>query len=813
MPAEPRPKPRTAPAEAPERRTIQPVNFHADDFNVQTVDGRRVVIARGNIYLSQGDPDSDLFLELRSQSAVVFLEKDVPEKTDVYSPFGPKLTGIKRTGEVVTGVYLEGDVVIARGERYFRGPAAFYDFTTDRAIVVDPVFRTVQKQRNIPLYIRAREARVLSAREMWFADARVTTSDFYTPTYHIGARSAYVMDTTPYDQDGKRLGEQGWSTKLEDVTFNIRGIPMLYIPVTRGNLEQGNTALRKAQFGKHGRLGWGVETQWHLFRLLGLVRPEGFKGRVELDWLERGGIAGLNMNYARKDFTGYHMLYGVLDKEGKDQFGTERDNIHAPGGRGRVLMRHKQFLRNDWQLQFELSYICDRNFLEEFFPDEFFAGKEQETLLYAKKQKDNWAFTSLLKGRLNRFQQQTESWPDLGLYLVGEPLAGDRLTFFHESHAGMKRFLLPNATRFGRRWRGSHPSPLDEYASNTFLRLDTRNEINLPLHAGPINIVPYATGRLTYWGDDWGDQTLPANVHAERLEGERRRLYGQIGVRANTHIWAVYDGVESRLWDVHRLKHIITPEVTTWLASAHGVTPRELFPMDPGIEGTGSLTRRGNLLFQGPERTGGVVFNVYQRLQTKRGPADDRRTVDWMRLNLSLGIYDNDHDNVPSVGRFFSYRPEYSQDRNHLNAEYAWNISDSTLLLADAYYDIDDQQFARGNIGLAVQRDPRLRYYAGVRYIDDADRAVGTFGVNYKINRKYSVSAFEQYDFAFEDGQNLSTSVTVTRKLPRWYAAFTFSYDNSSGEVTMLVTFWPEGISEVRLGGGKLSLLGRSDKN
>ena len=145
VPAGPRPKPRTAPAEAPERRTIQPVNFHADDFNVQTVDGRRVVIARGNIYLSQGDPDSDLFLELRSQSAVVFLEKDVPEKTDVYSPFGPKLTGIKRTGEVVTGVYLEGDVVIARGERYFRGPAAFYDFTTDRAIVVDPVFRTVQK--------------------------------------------------------------------------------------------------------------------------------------------------------------------------------------------------------------------------------------------------------------------------------------------------------------------------------------------------------------------------------------------------------------------------------------------------------------------------------------------------------------------------------------------------------------------------------------------------------------------------------------------------------------------------------------------
>ena len=206
-------------------------------------------------------------------------------------------------------------------------------------------------------------------------------------------------------------------------------------------------------------------------------------------------------------------------------------------------------------------------------------------------------------------------------------------------------------------------------------------------------------------------------------------------------------------------------------------------------------------------------LGLSQRLQTKRGPVDNRRTVDWMRFDLSAGVYDNDRDNAPSDGRFFAYRPEHSIDRNHLNADYAWHISDATTLLADGNYDLDDKQFARGNIGLAVQRDPRLRYYAGARYIDDADSAVGTFGLNYKISRKYSISAFEQYDFAFEDGRNLSTSLTITRKFPRWYGAFTFSYDNSNNEMTLLITFWPEGIEEVRIGGGKLSLLGRSDSN
>ena len=416
-----------------EPRSVQPVNFHADQMSYEfdEVGNRWITILRGDVYLSQGDADSEAHVELRSQAAVLFSAEGVESTKDSRSPYSPKLAKIKSTSQSVIGVYLEGDVVIARGERYLRGPSAYYDFTTDRAIVTDPVFRTVQKQRNIPIYIRASEARALSARELWFSDAKVSTSEFFTPTYHIGAGRAYVMDTTAYDDRGKRLSERAWHAKLSNTTFSIRGIPVLWSPGTQGDLEQGNSALRKATFGKSGEFGWGVETEWHLFRLLGLVKPAGFKGRFYLDWLERGVITGADLSYSRKNYTGYHLLYGVSDDDQKDSFGDDREDIEAPGFRGRVLMRHKQFLPNDWQLQFELSYICDRNFMEQFFPDEFYAGKEQETLLYAKKQSDNWAFTSLMEGRLNRFDEASESWPDLGLYLIGQPLFGDRLTLFH----------------------------------------------------------------------------------------------------------------------------------------------------------------------------------------------------------------------------------------------------------------------------------------------------------------------------------------------------------------------------------------------
>jgi len=802
--ASPAKQPAKPPAGSP-AKPIQPVNFHADQLSYrwQKDKHRWVTIARGNVYLSQGNPDSSQFVEMRSQAAVLFTAPGAVNKKDSRSPLSPKLVGLAGAGsQVVTGVYLEGDVVISRGERYFRGRSAYYDFTTDRAIVTDPVFRTIQKQRQIPIYIRASQARMLSARELWFSDAKLSTSEFYTPTYAVSASSVYLMDNTPYGPQGRPLGERAWQSKLTNTIFSIRGVPVFWTPGLKGDLQQGNSPLRKISAGRNGKFGWGVASQWNLFRLLGLVKPEGFSGKLNLDWMERGVIGGVELDYARKNFTGYDLFYGVVDSH-KDSFGAERDDIPAPTERGRVLMRHKQFLPNDWQLQFELSYICDRNFMEEFFPDELFAGKEQETLFYAKKQKDNWAFTSLVKVRLNRFQTQAESYPDLGLYLIGQPLANDTLSFYHESHVGVKRFRMSNAYLRNLWTDRKMPSSFDDYDSGCFVRLDTREEVDLPLHAGPINLVPYAVGRLSYWGDDWSSSLAAARLGQFGSSGrETCRPYGQIGLKANTHVWAVFDNVESRLWDLHRLKHVITPEVVGWLAGSSGVYPEELFPMDPGIE-------------EHLDRTSGMAFNVYQRLQTKRGPVGHRRTVDWMRLNLSLGIYDNHRDTVPSDGRFFWYRPENSLGRNHFNGEYSWNISDSTVLLADCNYDLDNKQLAKANIGIAVSRDPRLRYYAGLRYIDDVGSAVGTFGVNYQINRKYSISVFEQYDFAFDGGRDLSNSVTITRKLPRWYAAFTFSQDRSygNGDVTMLITFWPEGIEEVKIGGGKLTLLGSSSKN
>ena len=67
------------------------------------------------------------------------------------------------------------------------------------------------------------------------------------------------------------------------------------------------------------------------------------------------------------------------------------------------------------------------------------ASTVDTALLYLKKQQDNWAFTALLQTRLMDFLTQTERYPDLAYFKIGEPI-GDRVTWYTENRLGMVRY-------------------------------------------------------------------------------------------------------------------------------------------------------------------------------------------------------------------------------------------------------------------------------------------------------------------------------------------------------------------------------------
>jgi hypothetical protein len=719
---------------------------------------QRVTIARGDVYLGGQGPQDLGFVEMRADSAVLF---SAASRTD---PNQPPADFADRPGqERVTEVYLDGDVRIQMGDRSFRAERILYDMVHQQAVMLDATLEVPQERRNLSIIFRADRVVQQNRRQFVLDNARVTTSQFRTPAYDLRASQVELKDQTPYDAAGQAASPPQYQIDMKNSTFDVEGVPVLYWP--RASLDASITEvpLRTVSFGSNGHFGAGASTRWDVFRALGLRKPEGVDATFLAEGFEEEAAFGLNADYGRASTVGLVRSQYMWDWLGKDDFGFDNDNIPAPQRRGRFLWRGKQFLPEDWQVQAEVSYLSDKNYLQEFDRQEFWAGKEQETLIYAQKQRDDWAVTALVKGQINDFQPVSEAYPDLAAYKIGQSAADDNLTLFGEAHAGVVKLVS-----------GDDPNVPTTEPTGRFV---VRGEADAPMHWGPLNLAPYTFAEPGYWSEGTHD----INVI---------RVLGGGGVRADTHLWRVYDGAHSRLLDIDRLRHIVTPEVLVF-AAADNQPPSSLFPFSPDLET--------------PRRFQGTELALRQRWQTYRGPADARQVVDFARLDLMADIF-NDTEQVfePADGRMFYRRPEYSIGRNAVNGNGELNISDSTSVLGRGNYDMNRQDFTIGDLGVAVSREPRLRYYVGARYIEDYNSAVGTFGVNYQVNEKYNLDLFQQSDFAFNGGENLVTEVSIVRRFPRWYGALSVVVNRGTNEVGAYLTFWPEGAPEFHLSGTRL---------
>jgi hypothetical protein len=112
--------------------------------------------------------------------------------------------------------------------------------------------------------------------------------------------------------------------------------------------------------------------------------------------------------------------------------------------------------------------------------------------------------------------------------------------------------------------------------------------------------------------------------------------------------------------------------------------------------------------------------------------------------------------------------------------------------LADAYYNIDQSELATTSIGMAVQRDPRLSYFVGTRYIGQINSTIANIAATYELSAKYTL-AFNQ-SFNLSDRQNQNSSVTIIRKFDRLIATLTLYYDAIDDESGFRFGLIPEGL-------------------
>ena len=512
--------------------------------------------------------------------------------------------------------------------------------------------------------------------------------------------------------------------------------------------------------------------------------------------------------------------------------------IEAPpeSFRGRVRFEHEQDFGDDLTAQVRLGWDSDSNFLPQWFNNEYQNGLPINETVYVKRQHGSELASVLVEDQPNRVvttadaeqsNREVNHLPELRYDRAGDSLLGDQLTTFTDtsadavqfSRSSLPLFVIKGNVDAGSQgfFRNQQPAPsaipgLPNIAytgdpGNTTFRGDARQEVDYPLHLGVINIVPYAVGRYTVYNEGVVPPSLPPKSTASAVEqfdtknvpatvrttsGENRIL-GGVGVRATTDIWRVDDAVESDLFDLHRVRHVISPEATAWV-SGQTVDQDRVLIYDPSVDALNDVQA--------------LQLALRQRWQTKRGGPGRWRSVDFLSLDVYTNLFANQpdarlRDPVGFRSVFLQAEPEYSAPRNTANVDATWRISDTTAVLSSVVHNLDREKLATANIGVAVTRDERLTYFIGTRYISELNSNQATFEASYKLDRKYSVNGSESIDLA--QNRNVYYNAQIIRQFDNFSASVNVSYDQSTNQSRFGFSVSPNGLAR-GLGSSELNL-------
>jgi hypothetical protein len=757
----PHPGPKVQPPGVREAGVPQEITIVSQDdvrqvnFTSFVENGTRISIWSGGVYITRGD------LEMSADNLVIWTPEDAMRKAGAGAPAGGAAAEEKSGSRLAAEAYLEGHVRLVQSRRTMTCNQMYYDFQRDQALAINTEVKSFAQGRNVPVYYYAKEMRQLARGVFVGTTAWMSTCEFVEPHYDVGAKQMQIEDLTPEPgETPDEVRHKRIRYAATDVNAEIRSFPVSYWPRLAGDVTQADTALRSIRIENRSSRGTGIATQWHLLKLLGIENePKGFDFYLDLDaWSKLGPAIGVESQYKRDDYFGEFLSYFMRDSSGKDTvpnaLNTGTQEVEPPANRGRATWRHRQYLPENWEMTLEASYISDKNFLDEFFEEENRTGKQQETLLFLKKQERDEALTFLASTRVEDFYTRTEYYPQIGYNVTGHSFWDDHLTYLQDSEVAVARY------------RPAKEFELLQDSTSTIIA-DTIHEVDMPLKAGSLNIVPFVEGRMSYFSDSMEG-------------GSKGRLAAREGARGATHLWRTYDNVESDFWDVHRLRHVNVFDASASVAQV-SVPSQDLWPFNPTEYGTHEVT--------GVDGTGIVELGWRQRFQTKRGPPNDRKDVDWITTDLEAFFYSN--------REFPSIAPDNRSEFNRVEFRADWRTTDMVSLWTHTTYNLDGPDLERFAVGANIVHTPRLSYTIGHRIITRGQSAMTFFGFDYKINDKWRLTFLEQYDF--DQQENGQTDLVITRRLHCWLVRFRLKLDATKGESFGGIEFQPVGVSEMKM--------------
>ncbi|MEO1128457.1 MAG: hypothetical protein AAFX05_01980, partial [Planctomycetota bacterium] len=690
----------------------------------------------------------------------------------------------------VEGVYAEGDISVTDGDYTMRGSRVFFDVATERAMAVDAVFWTYDEDRGMSLYLRADAIRQEADNQWSGQDVTLSNVAFAEPHFAIG-----VSDLTLTRGVGSS-GAPKYTVEAEGVGFEIGGVPVLGLPSVSGELRP--SPLREV--GYENDAGDNIiRTRWDLFTLFGADAGERNRADLLLDgYIERGPAGGVDLEWADDGIFGSAFGYYIFDS-GTDKLTTgariDRDNDH----RGIALFENIWRFDREWALFLEGSYISDEAFVDAFF-EEWAEERREFTNSAYLRYLDEQAIVSLeARGTFNDFIAneyllqsqgfQVERLPEVSGAVIGQEGFG-LLSYSGEaqfsriqanfSEPRLRDYGLDNAGRADAAFPGLTPDDrLSEqfraagFTEDPVNRFDTRHEVEVPLAAGPFNIVPFAVGRFTAYDTDFADFRGPDGPDDEM------RFWGAAGVRAQTSIVRIDESASSELFDVDRIRHIIEPGLTVWQGDS-SLDSSELPTYDDSVEALaeGTVVRAG-------------MRNTWQ---TKRGRPGEKYSVDWMVFDLDYVWSSEGATRESPFGRFDEARPELSALGEYLHFDGTMQLTDAVAVVGEIVHDFEEKGTARASAGMRVDHGDGVLLFLETRYLDGYTTSLVRAGTRLELTKKYAIGLAAGYNVAVGEVQN--AELEVERRFPQFTFLGSIDLDEIADRVSIGLTVRPVGFEE-----------------
>jgi hypothetical protein len=661
------------------------------------------------------------------------------------------------TGDMLE-LYAEGHVKISREGETFFCDQLYTNFAENRGVMLSGEYYGTMdiSGRRHPIHFKAAAIRQICSELYTMEDASLSTCTFGIPHYDLKVKRAELRGSTReglLSLSGASLARRGLGLPLPDTSFQVGR--HWYFPVK--SVSVGSSS----KFGPHLLITLGDDIDQlgsRVHSLFGIGGP--FKGDAFMNidlYDERGLGLGTTLEYESPGrYKGYTTGYFINDSADEDS----GDIPIEENKRGRIRSQNRINVWKEALLDLELSYITDRQFLDEYFEEELKTDKEQETYLYLHEAEDNHAYSLLSSWRLNDFDTQTEYLPQGIWDLSSIPITGgseEPFLGFIESH-GLRYTHKTELSNVRNR-----PDNELDIRSERLFRADYRSLFEAPLRVRPFTITPFYENRLSYFERTLGNSNSVG------------RVVESYGVRMGfmTHTQSDFT---SETLNIHGIRNILEPSVVYRDSYAISRERDELIFFDevetPTRGNEVSLFLRQRLQTKG-EGDSGLPHDLYDGIFRLPFYPDRRLSRDGHRM----GDLDFDIMLKPL------FKPELLQ-KFSLNEEGRYSLNDGRLETLDSTLLVNPHP------------DWRLRIWHG--WVRDTYSYVGTAARRF-LTEKWEGELGLRYNI--EQSRWSDRTLSFRRRAHQWIFEIQFAYDKGDDNKSVSLAITPLAIYGTRYRG------------